>query len=91
MVVKPKCRHFTWILLNWATTGDVMMDQEGKLLNSRGFLNISLHYKFFSSAFAVHLIHSSQIDEEKKNFACNYQQLHVVEASIILVELTHIQ
>ena len=34
MVVKPKCCHFTWILRNWATTGDVMTDQEGKFLKS---------------------------------------------------------
>ena len=40
MVVKPKCCHSTWILLNLATTGDVMTDQEGKFLNSQGFLNI---------------------------------------------------
>ena len=52
MVVKPKCCHFTWILLNWATTGDVMMDQEGKFLNSQGFLNIYFHYNFFVGLFS---------------------------------------
>ena len=51
MVVKRKCHRFTWILMNWATTGDVMMDQEGKLLNSQGVLNISLHYDFFCQPF----------------------------------------
>ena len=68
MVVKPKCCHFTWILLNWATTGDVMMDQEGKFLNSQGFINIYFNYSFFCWPFQFTLLILDKFTKKNKHY-----------------------